>query len=168
MTTEKTELLNKDRYDELAGQLGAVSVEIAKVTSKLGTASPEHVQPLIEKLGKLEDQKKTLLTVLTAMREAERAQAKAEEKAAEVAERKRKDTIFQKFVAKLPPCECGAGSRLNPDFHQPIGYNPGFWEDATARFWVELECTRPVGDCGCRWRVYLDERTKKEKANLSQ
>ncbi len=165
--------MNTELYEHIAKKANDVATEITKINSNLGrTTSDEQRRKLSEQLADREWERRNLLATLAAMRLAEAEKLAAQRKAAEADQKKAaqekvrvtQQATFTTFCKDLPVCEeCGAPSKLNPDFKkQPIAYSPNFWGDANARFWVELQCSSV--ECGSRWRCYLDARTKREKA----
>lgn len=149
-----------NRYDEITGKLGIISVEMAKLTSKFATASAEELEPLTEKVTKLEDKKKGLLLVLQAMRNQERLERDAAEKATQEKERKRKETLFAQIQKEGRDCpKCGAKGRLVDTPTQPEGYMSDFWTKGNIprHWWLSWTCSRePQISCGFRWRWYPD------------
>ena len=153
--------MNQARYDELVGKFGAISVDIAKLTSKLGTAQAEELDALVEKLSKLEDRKKMLLTILAGMRNQERLEDEAARKTAEEKERNRKEQLFGQIQRRHQVCpECGSPAKIIEKPQQPQGITGAFWStvDPTGKvWWVDYTCTNPDKfECATRFRLYPD------------
>jgi len=149
-----------NRYDEFTGKVGAISIEIAKVSSKFASASAEELEPLTEKLTKLEDKKRGYLTALAAMRQSERDEREAAKKALDDEEDKRKHKLFEKREREGSICpKCGSKGRLVDKPAQPEGYMSNFWtmRDIPRHWWISFVCTHePQIMCGFRWRYYPD------------
>jgi hypothetical protein len=154
--------MNKKSYEDLAGQLGPISIETAKLSAKLGSASPEEMQELVESLGKLEIRKKGILVALTLMREDEREERRAERKAAEDDCRNLVEKSFAKIEAKaarhkiLCP-KCGSSAKIVDSPPQPSGYSQSFWTNPDQPWFVEMTCENPNRvACGLRFRITPD------------
>jgi hypothetical protein len=149
-----------NRYDEITGKLGVISVDIAKLSSKFATASAEELESLTDKLTKLEDKKRGYLTALAAMRQAERDERDAAENLARETECKRKAKLSTKVQKEGSVCpKCGSPGIVIDDPPQPNGYSNTFWTQLNApkMWWLEFTCTQePQIKCGHRWKIFPD------------
>jgi hypothetical protein len=149
-----------NRYDEITGKLGAIGIDIAKLSAKFATAPAEDLEALTDKLMKLEDKKKGFLVALGAMRQAERDEREASKKALDDEEDNRKHKLFEKREREGSICpKCGSKGRLVDKPAQPEAYMSNFWtmRDIPRHWWLSWSCSRePQISCGFRWRTYPD------------
>ena len=158
--------MNKQRYDKLAEELNPLTIEIAKVNSKLGRGPPEEErQPLSQQLGKLDDKRKGILATLAAMRQAEHEECETAREAAKakVAKSRLERIAWLREPGHEPSCpECGSLGKLVENIQNPVIV--GGLGDPNARVTFAYRCENPdIAKGNHRFWLNLDEIEEKKE-----
>jgi len=157
--------MDKKLYDKRKEQLGEISVSIAKVNSRLATASDEQLEAIAKELVSLTKQKDILIASLRVMLQQERQEQETAREAAKlkVAKPRLERIAWLREPGHEPSCpECGSPGKLVENIQNPVIV--GGLGDPNARVTFAYRCENPdIAKGKHRFWLNLDEIEEKKE-----